>query len=68
MDLRINVEFEYLLESCLYEAQRRVDAYNEFEEKHVSFDEIIIFSILDPVKILPDTTFVDIFIVEIVQP
>ena len=41
MDLRINVGFEYLLESCLDEAQRRVDAYNEFEDKHVSFDEII---------------------------
>lgn len=40
MDLRINVEFEYLLESCLDEAKRRVDAYNEIEEKHVSFDEI----------------------------
>lgn len=41
MDLRTNVEFEYLLDSCLDEAQRRVDAYNEIEEKHVSFVEII---------------------------
>lgn len=41
MDLRINVDFEYLLDSCLDEVQRRVDAYNEIEEKHVSFDEII---------------------------
>lgn len=40
MDLRTNVEFEYLLDSCLDEAQRRVEAYNEIEEKHVSFDEI----------------------------
>ena len=40
MDLRINVEFENLLDSCLDEAQRRVEAYNEIEEKHVSFDEI----------------------------
>ena len=41
MDMRIYVEFEYLLDSCLDEAQRRVDAYNEIEEKHVSFEEII---------------------------
>lgn len=41
MDLRTNVEFEYLLDSCLNEAQRRVEAFNEIEKKHVSFDEIV---------------------------
>ena len=41
MDLRINVEFEYLLESCLDEAKRRVEAFNEIEDKHVPIEEII---------------------------
>lgn len=41
MDLRINIEFEYLLESCLDEAKRRVIAFNEIEDKHVPIEEII---------------------------
>ncbi len=52
MDIRINVEFECLLDPCLDEAQKRVDAYNEIEENHVSFDEI--FKCVKTARDLPD--------------